>query len=63
MVKSKFGFFQKLAESNSEYSIEFPHPAFSITPEFNAIDMMLAPSKFIGTVVHSKSPIKTSALK
>ena len=60
MVKSKFGFFQMQAESSSGYSAELLQPAFSITPKrFNAIDMALAPSKLIGTVIHSKVLIKT----
>ena len=48
------------AESSSGYSAELLQPAFSITPKrFNAIDMALAPSKLIGTVIHSKVLIKT----
>lgn len=47
-------------KSSSGYSVELLQPAFSITPErFNAIDMVLAPSKLIGTVIHSKVFIKT----
>ena len=59
MVKSKFGFSQMQAKSSSGYSVELLQPAFSITPErFNAIDMVLAPSKLIGTAIHSKVFIK-----
>ena len=47
-------------ESSSGYSVELLKPAFSITPErFNAIDMALAPGKFIGTVTHSNRHIRT----
>ena len=60
MVKSKSGFLQMQVESSRGYSVELLQPAFSITPErFNAIDMVLAPSKLIGTVIHSKVFIKT----
>ena len=60
MVKSKFSFFQMQVESSSGYSVELLQPAFSITPErFNDIDMVLTPSKLIGTVIHSKVLIKT----
>ena len=53
MVKSKFSFFQMQVESSSGYYVELLQPAFSITPErFNAIDMILTPSKLVGTVVH-----------
>ena len=48
------------AESSRRYSVELLQPVFSITPErFNAIDMVLAPSKLIGTVIHSKVFIET----
>ena len=51
MVKSKFRFFQMQVESSRGYSVKLLRPAFSITPErFNAIDMVLAPSKLIGSV-------------
>ena len=53
MVKSKFSFFQMRVESSRGYYVELLQPAFSITPErFNAIDMLLAPCKLVGTVVH-----------
>ena len=60
MVKSKFSFFQMQVEGNSGYSVKLLQPAFSIPPErFNAADMILAPSKLVGTVAHSKVFIKT----
>ncbi len=60
MVKAEFSFFQMQVEGDDGYSVELLQPAFGITPErFNAVDMMLAPRKFIGTVVHSKVFIKT----
>ena len=47
-------------ESSRKYSVELLQSAFSITSErFYAIDMVLALSKFIGTVAHSKVFIKT----
>ena len=59
MVKSKFSFFQIQGESSSGYSVELLQPTFSKTQErLNAVDMVLAPSKLIGTVVHSKALIK-----
>lgn len=54
MVKAEFSFFQMQVEGNDGYSVELLQPAFCMSPEqFNAVDMMLAPRKFIGTVVHS----------
>jgi len=61
MVEAEFGFLEVEIKRPLGHTIELGEPAFGVTPEaFDAVDMPLPTSEFIGAVIHSEMLVETN---